>query len=142
MAALCIAAEQVGAAERALEIAVDHAKIRKQFGAPIGSFQAVKHRCADSAVAVEAASSTGLHAAWALNGALEPEWPWASVAKSVCVEASIKVTASTIQVLGGTGFTWEHPIHLYYRRAIASRQWFGSTRSHRERIAARLLANG
>jgi alkylation response protein AidB-like acyl-CoA dehydrogenase len=139
VAALCIAAEQVGVAEHALEIAVAHAGSRKQFGVPIGSFQAVKHRCADVAVAVEAAASTGLHAAWALNGMIEPEQPWASFAKSICVEASVKATSSAIQVLGGLGFTWEHPIHLYYRRAIASRQSFGSTRAHRELIASRLL---
>jgi alkylation response protein AidB-like acyl-CoA dehydrogenase len=142
MAALCIAAEQVGVAERSLEIAVEHAKLRKQFGSPIGSFQAVKHRLADAAVAVESAVNTALHAAWALNGAIEPDQPWASLAKSVCVETSVKVTGNAIQVLGGLGFTWEHPIHLFYRRAIASRQSFGSTRMHRELIASRLLGNG
>ncbi|WP_454883163.1 acyl-CoA dehydrogenase family protein [Sphingomonas oryzagri] len=139
VASLCIAAEQVGIAERALEMAVDHAKLRRQFGVPIGSFQAVKHRCADSAVAVEAALSMALHAAWSLEGGVDPDKPMASLAKAACVEASVKVTASTIQVFGGLGFTWEHPIHLYYRRAVASRQYFGSTRAHRERIAADML---
>jgi len=102
----------------------------------------VKHRLADAAVAVESAVNTALHAAWALNGAIEPDQPWASLAKSVCVETSVKVTGNAIQVLGGLGFTWEHPIHLFYRRAIASRQSFGSTRMHRELIASRLLGNG
>lgn len=142
VAALCCAAEQIGVAERALEIAVEHAATRKQFGSPIGSFQAVKHRCADAAVAVEAAASIGLHAAWTLDGAREPDRPSASFAKSVCVEASVRVTASAIQVLGGLGYTWEHPIHLYYRRAMASRQSFGSTRTHREIIASRIFGNG
>ena len=141
VAVLCVAAEQVGVAERALEIAVEHAKLRVQFGAPIGSFQAVKHRCADAAVAVEAAKATGLHAAWAIDCGIERDQPLASFAKSVCSEASVKVTGSAIQVLGGIGYTWEHPIHLYFRRAISSRQSFGSTSAHRDRIAAQLLDN-
>lgn len=139
IAALCVAAEQVGVAERALEMALEHAKFRKQFGVPIGSFQAVKHRCANAAMAVEAASATALHAAWALDGNWAPDRPMASLAKSICVEASIEVTGSTMQVLGGLGFTWEHPIHLFYRRSIASRQSFGSTFGHREQIASALL---
>jgi alkylation response protein AidB-like acyl-CoA dehydrogenase len=142
MAALCIAAEQVGVAERSLEIMVEHSKIRKQFGVPIGSFQAVKHRCADVAVVVEAATCSAQHAAWSLSRAIEPDQPWASLAKSICVEASVKATSSAIQVLGGLGFTWEHPMHLFYRRSIASRQSFDSTRTHREFIASRLLGDG
>ena len=78
----------------------------------------------------------------ALDGHIESDQALASIAKSVCTEASVKVTASAIQILGGIGFTWEHPIHLYYRRAIASRVLFGSTRDHREMIVARLLGNG
>lgn len=139
IATLCVAAEQLGVAEKAQEIAVEHAKIRQQFGAPIGSFQAVRHRCANVAVAVEGARSTGLYAAWAEGEDVGASKVLVNVAKSVCVEAAVLATGSAIQVLGGVGFTWEHPIHLYYRRAITCRQIYGSTRAHREIIAKELL---
>ena len=142
VAALCIAAEQVGVAERALEIAIEHASIRKQFGAPIGSFQAIKHRCADVAMALEGAVNTGLHAAWALDHKIDPEQPWVSYAKSVCVEASVQATETLIQVLGGVGFTWEHPAHIFYRRAVSSRYLFGTTETHRQHIIASVIRNG
>lgn len=142
VAALCIAAEQVGVAERALEIAIEHACMRKQFGAPIGSFQAIKHRCADVAMVLEGAVNTGQHAAWAIDRAISPDQPWVSYAKSVCVEASIKATACLIQVLGGLGFTWEHPAHIFYRRAVSSRYLFGSTDQHRQRIIASVVGHG
>lgn len=141
VAALCIAAEQVGLAERALELTIEHACMRKQFGAPIGSFQAIKHRCADVAMALEGAVNTGMHAAWAIDQAIRPEQPWASYAKSVCVEASIKAAACLIQVLGGLGFTWEHPGHILYRRAVSSRYLFGSTEQHRQRIIASVVGH-
>lgn len=141
-AALCIAAEQVGGAERALELTIEHANIRKQFGSPIGSFQAIKHRCADVAVALEGAVNTGLHAAWAVDQGIDPERPWVSYAKSVCVEASVKATETLVQVLGGLGFTWEHPAHIFYRRAVSSRYMFGSTEVHRQVIIASVIANG
>ncbi|RFA08528.1 hypothetical protein B7R54_04280 [Subtercola boreus] len=142
VATLCITAEQVGAARRCLEISVEHAASRTQFGRAIGSFQAVKHRCADSAVLVEAASATGLHAAWALQQDAGQQDPVVRSAKSVCSEASVKVAASTIQVLGGIGYTWEHPAHLFYRRAITSRQTMGTTWQHRDDIASQLFARG
>ena len=142
LGALCIAAEQVGVAERALEITIEHACIRKQFGSPIGTFQAIKHRCADVAMALEGAANTGLHAAWALDQGIKPEQPWVSYAKSVCVEASIKATACLIQILGGVGFTWEHPAHIFYRRAVSSRYLFGSTDVHRQRIIESVVGHG
>lgn len=140
-AALCIAAEQVGGAERALELTIEHASIRKQFGSPIGSFQAIKHRCADVAMALEGAVNTGLHAAWALDQGIGSEQPWVSFAKSICVEASVKAAETLIQVLGGVGFTWEHPAHIFYRRAVSSRCLFGSTDAHRQAIIASVIRN-
>lgn len=142
VAALCIAAEQVGVAERALEITIEHACMRKQFGVPIGSFQAIKHRCADVAMVLEGAVNTGQHAAWALDRGISPDQPWVSYAKSVCVEASVKATSCLIQVLGGLGFTWEHPAHIFYRRAVSSRYLFGSTDVHRQRIVASVVGHG
>jgi alkylation response protein AidB-like acyl-CoA dehydrogenase len=139
IATLCIAAEQLGVAEKAQEIAVEHAKIRRQFGAPIWSFQAVRHRCANVAVAVEGARNTGLYAAWAEGEYVGASKVLVNVAKSVCVEAAVLATSNAIQILGGLGFTWEHPIHLYYRRSIACRQIYGSTRAHREVVARELL---
>ncbi|MCU1480941.1 MAG: acyl-CoA dehydrogenase protein [Subtercola sp.] len=139
LALLCISAEQVGAATRCLEISVEHARSRKQFGRAIGSFQAIKHRCADSAVLVDSAAAAGLHAAWVLQQPHEPSAVDADFAKSICVEASVTVAASTIQVLGGIGYTWEHPAHLFYRRAITARQSLGTTWQHRDEIASHLF---
>lgn len=141
IATLCVAAEQVGVAEKAQEIAVEHATIRKQFGMPIGSFQAVKHRCANVAMALEGALNTGLYAAWAQDTEIGASDKLVNIAKSVCVETSVSSTANAIQILGGLGFTWEHPMHFYYRRAISSRQIFGSTRLHREIVAGELVDN-
>lgn len=139
IATLCIAAEQLGVAEKAQDIAVEHASIRKQFGAPIGSFQAIKHRCANVAMALDGARNMGFYAAWADEAEIGASEKLVNIAKSVCVEASVSSTENAIQVLGGLGFTWEHPIHLYYRRAISSRQIFGSTRFHREIVARELI---
>jgi alkylation response protein AidB-like acyl-CoA dehydrogenase len=144
IATIALAAEQAGGAQRMLELAVEYAKIRIQFGRTIGSFQAVKHRCAEMAVDVEAARSAAYHAIW--TAAKEPGDDElaiaASIAHSCCSEAFNRVAASCIQVHGGIGFAWEHPAHLYYRRAKSSELLFGSPAGHRRRLAALLDAAG
>jgi alkylation response protein AidB-like acyl-CoA dehydrogenase len=139
VASVGLAAEQVGGAERCLELAVEHAKRREQFGRPIGSFQAVKHRCADVLVVVEAAKSAAMYAAWALSCDEVDQTAAASVAKACCSDAFSEAAKSAIQVHGGLGFTWEHPAHLFLRRAISSRELFGSPALHRERVLTRLI---
>ncbi len=137
---VALAAEQVGGAQKCLEMSTEYAKTRLQFGRPIGSFQAIKHRCADMLVEVEFAKSAAYHAAFrAAGGGEEGEiLAAAGVAKSYCSEAYFDVTAETIQVHGGMGFTWEHPAHLYFKRARSSSALFGSPIEHRERLADHL----
>lgn len=134
LALIALAAEQLGAAARCLDMAVDYAKGRIQFGRAIGSFQAVKHRCADMLVLVEGARSAVSHAA----GCKEPAELAiaASVAKMVCSEALLSVAVDTMRVHGGIGFTWEHDAHLYFRRAKSSELMFGDPHHHAERLAA------
>jgi alkylation response protein AidB-like acyl-CoA dehydrogenase len=129
------AAEQVGAAQRALEMSVEYAKLRVQFGRPIGSFQAIKHKCADMFLAVESARSAAQHAAWAADTAPDQFGVAASIAKAHCSEAFARIAADNIQIHGGIGFTWEHPAHLYFRRARSSQIMFGPPSYHRELIA-------
>ncbi|MCH5675576.1 acyl-CoA dehydrogenase family protein [Streptomyces gilvus] len=133
--AVALAAEQVGVASRALEMAVEYAKVRHQFGRAIGSFQAVKHLLADSLMEVESARAAAYAALLsAQNG--EGDLPMAaSLAKSLCSDASVKVTQDNIQVHGGIGFTWEHPAHLYFKRAKTSQLLLGDSAYHRELLA-------
>ncbi|WP_407839629.1 acyl-CoA dehydrogenase family protein [Streptomyces sp. DSM 116496] len=133
LACTALAAEQAGAAARALEVTVRYAKERVQFGRPIGSFQAVKHRLADLHTAVEGARSLALAAA-AADAAPEG----AAAAKSACSEAYAYVAGEMIQLHGGIGITWEHEAHEYFKRAHGSALLFGSPAAHRERLAARL----
>jgi alkylation response protein AidB-like acyl-CoA dehydrogenase len=139
MGALAIAAESLGAAERATELAVEYAKSREQFGRPIGSFQAVKHRAADMLVDVESLRSAVYYAAWAT----EREQPSASLAismaKAFSSDAFRRVTQSAIQIHGGIGFTWESDMHIFFKRAKANEVAFGDATFHRERVA-QLLA--
>jgi alkylation response protein AidB-like acyl-CoA dehydrogenase len=138
LAAVALAAEQVGGAQRVLDMAVDYAKVRVQFGRPIGSFQAIKHRCADMLVEVEAARSAAWYAGWAASEN-DPELPAvASLAKSYCSEAYFHAAAGNIQIHGGIGFTWEHPAHLYFKRAKSSELLFGDPAYHRELLVQRL----
>ncbi|MEZ4293235.1 MAG: acyl-CoA dehydrogenase family protein [Myxococcota bacterium] len=133
-----LVAEQTGAAARCLELATDYAKSRYQFGRPIGSFQAIKHHCADLLVEVELMRSAAWHASLvAASGEGDLETA-VRQAKSFCSEAGFAVAAQTIQIHGGMGFTWEHPAHLYLKRAKSSETLFGSPLQHRERIAERL----
>ncbi len=134
--ALC--AEMTGGAQRVLDLSVAHAKERKQFGKPIGSFQAVAHKCADMLVRVEGARSATYYAAWALANGL-PEADTAScLAKAYCSDAYAQVAGDAIQIHGGLGFTWEEDPHLYFRRAKTSEHLLGDAAWHRE-LAARAL---
>jgi alkylation response protein AidB-like acyl-CoA dehydrogenase len=130
-----LAAEQVGGSQKALDLAVEYAQVRVQFGRPIGSFQAIKHLCADMLLDVELARSV---AAWAATEASRPDGDLggaAALAQATCSEAFARVAAATIQVHGGIGFTWEHPAHLYYRRARASEAFLGHPGRHLEAVA-------
>lgn len=138
LACTALAAEQVGAAERCLEITVAHAGDRIQFGRPIGSFQAVKHRLADAYVLVESARSAALGAAFAAAEGSPELTRCASVAKSVCSEAFSAVAGEMIQLHGGIGITWEHDAHRYFKRAHGSARLFGPPAWHRGRLAAGL----
>jgi alkylation response protein AidB-like acyl-CoA dehydrogenase len=132
-AALC--AEMVGGMQRTLDITVEYAKTRKQFGKPIGMFQAVQHHCADMYLETESARSAVYYAAWALEQNAPDAARAVSIAKLYTSEASRTVGNRGIQVHGGMGFTWENDLHLYYRRAKASETAFGDATFHRERLA-------
>ncbi|MFC9683944.1 acyl-CoA dehydrogenase family protein [Streptomyces sp. NPDC056948] len=138
LACAALAAEQVGAAERCLEMTVAYAKERVQFGRPIGSFQAVKHRLADAYVLVESARSAALGAAFAADAGAPDLARHTAVAKSVCSEAFTAVAGETIQLHGGIGITWEHDAHRYFKRAHGAGMLFGSSAHHRRRLAAGL----
>src|SRR5581483_3121582 len=139
LAAVALAAEQVGGAQKVLEMAVEYAKVRVQFGRPIGSFQAIKHKCADMLLEVESAKSAAYYAGWCASE-LNDELPSvASLAKAYCSEAYFHAAAENIQIHGGIGFTWEHPAHLYFRRAKSSELLFGDPAYHRELLARRIL---
>ncbi|OAA18300.1 acyl-CoA dehydrogenase [Frankia sp. EI5c] len=135
LVAAALAAEQAGGAAAALEMAVEYAKIRVQFGRPIGSFQAIKHRCADLLCEIEAAR-VAAEAATAMLAAGDPEGPLAaSLAAAWCATAYTHAAKENIQIHGGIGFTWEHPAHLYLRRAKTAELLFGTPARHRARVA-------
>ena len=137
-AAVALSAEQVGGAQACLEMAVSYAKVRKQFGRPIGSFQAIKHKCADMLAQVESARSAAYYAGWAVSEDNEERPLMASLAKSYCSESYFFSAAENIQIHGGIGFTWEHNAHLYFKRAKSSELLFGDPSFHREKIAVQL----
>jgi alkylation response protein AidB-like acyl-CoA dehydrogenase len=138
LARIALAAEQVGAAERCLDMSVEYAKVRKQFGRPIGSFQAIKHKCADMLMMVESARSAAFYAS-ALAGQGEPDLEEAaSSAKAFCSDTFFHCAAENIQIHGGIGFTWEHAAHMYFKRAKATEALFGAPSFHRERVAKRM----
>jgi alkylation response protein AidB-like acyl-CoA dehydrogenase len=137
LAAVALAAEQVGGAQRVLDMAVDYAKTRVQFGKPIGSFQAIKHKCADMFLEVESARSAAYYGGFVAQDV--DELPVAaSLAKAYCSEAYLHAAAENIQIHGGIGFTWEHPAHLYFKRAKSSELLFGDPAYHRELLAQRI----
>ena len=129
-----LALELVGVGQRALDMSVAYANERTQFGRPIGSFQAIKHKCVDIMVAVETARSLAYYAAWAVGEDADDAGSAAAMAKAYCGEMAKTVTSEAIQVHGGVGFTWEHDLHLYYRRALAADAAFGAAPAHRETI--------
>ncbi|MEM9561762.1 MAG: acyl-CoA dehydrogenase family protein [Actinomycetota bacterium] len=138
LGAVALAAEQVGGAQFVLEMAVQYAKDRVQFGRPIGSFQAIKHKCADMLLEVESAKSAAYYGLWCA-AEMNDELPSvASLAKSYCSEAYFHAAAENIQIHGGIGFTWEHPAHLYFKRAKSSELLFGDPAYHRELLAQRI----
>jgi alkylation response protein AidB-like acyl-CoA dehydrogenase len=138
LAAVALAAEQVGGAQRCLDTAVEYAKTRIQFGRPIGSFQAIKHKCADMLLEVESSKSAAYYAGWAAAEDSDELPVVASLAKSYCSEAYFHAAAENIQIHGGIGFTWEHPAHLYFKRAKSSELLFGDPAYHRELLAQRI----
>jgi alkylation response protein AidB-like acyl-CoA dehydrogenase len=135
LGAVFSSAEMLGGAERVLEFSVEYAKDRVQFGRPIGSFQAVKHRCADMLVDVEGMRSSVYWAAWCLSADDPESSVAASTAKVWGADASKRVMASALQVHGGIGFTWEHDLHFYMKRAQVDQLSFGDASYHRERLA-------
>jgi alkylation response protein AidB-like acyl-CoA dehydrogenase len=137
-ALVAISAELCGVAQRAMEMSVEYAKTRQQFGRPIGSYQAVSHKCADMLVQVESAKSLTYYAAWAVDNDV-PEAPLAAaMAKAYASDAARQVTGAAIQVHGGIGFTWEHDMHLYVKRAKWGETMLGDAVYHRERVAQAL----
>ena len=137
-ALVAISAELCGTAQRAMEMSVDYASTRQQFGRPIGSYQAVSHKCADMLVQVESAKSLTYYAAWAVDNDVPEASLAAAMAKAYASDAARLVTGAAIQVHGGIGFTWEHDIHLYFKRAKWGETTLGDAAFHRERVAQAL----
>src|SRR5213592_14083 len=139
-AALGAAAEMLGAARRCLDMAVAYAKVREQFGQPIGSFQAIRHKCAEMLLEVENSHAAVYYAAWALDAKAEDAELAPSVAKAYVGDAARRVCGEAIQVHGGIGFTWEYDLHLYFKRAKALEAMYGDADHHRELIVRRVAA--
>jgi alkylation response protein AidB-like acyl-CoA dehydrogenase len=136
---VALAAESVGVAARVLEIAVDHARTRQQFGRPIGAFQAVSHQLAQAFLEIETARSLVYWAGWAVAGQEADAPVAAALAKARATQAAVGSCERAIQVLGGAGFTWDHPLHRYYKRALANWELMGTASELRARAAAGIL---
>ena len=132
---VAVAAEQVGGALEVLDLVLEHVTSRRQFGQPIGSFQAIQHKCADLVVDIEAARSAAYFAERALAEQAPEAVVAAELAKSFCSDMYRRVTDAAVQIFGGMGMTWEHPIHLYLKRARSSEILFGTPAQHREVLA-------
>jgi alkylation response protein AidB-like acyl-CoA dehydrogenase len=137
---VALAAESTGIAQRTLEMAVAYAKDRQQFGRPIGSYQAVSHRCAQMLLEAENSRSAVYGAAWAADAEPESLPRAASIAKAYASDAGWRVPDASIQVHGGIGFTWEHDLHFFLKRGRANASMFGDAKWHRERVADAVLA--
>jgi alkylation response protein AidB-like acyl-CoA dehydrogenase len=137
-AAVALSNEMMGGAQKVLEMSVEYAKVRVQFGRPIGSFQAIKHKCADMLLEVESGKSAAYYAAWAAAEDNEELPVAASLAKAYCSDAYFHAAAENIQIHGGIGFTWEHDAHLYFKRAKSSEILLGDATYHRELLAQRI----
>ena len=140
IAVVLLATEQVGGAQRCLERTVEYVNIRFQFGRPVGSFQAVKHRCADMLLEVESARSAAYYALWALAEGADDAAISVDLAKAYCSEAYWIAASDSIQLHGGIAFTWEHDAHLYYRRAKSTSLLFGTPTERWDAVAEKLLA--
>jgi alkylation response protein AidB-like acyl-CoA dehydrogenase len=140
LARIALASEALGGAERVLEMTTAYAKERVQFGRPIGSFQAIKHRLADMMIEVEAAKSAAWYAACVADERREELAEAAAIAKSYCCDAFFDCAANAIQLHGGIGFTWEHDAHLYFKRARAAATLLGSPAWQRERLVRRFAS--
>ncbi len=138
---VAIAAESTGLAQRTMEMAVEYAKDRQQFGRPIGAYQAVSHRCAQMLLETENSRSAVYGAAWAADAEPESLPLAASMAKAYASDAGWRVPDASIQVHGGIGFTWEHDLHFFLKRGKANAAMFGTASWHRERVADRVLAD-
>lgn len=137
LAAVALACEQVGGTQACLDMSVEYAKLRHQFGRPIGSFQAIKHLCADMLLETESARSAAYSAAWAIADGDDDLPAVASLAKAYCSDAYFNAARNTIQIHGGVGFTWEHNAHLYFKRAKSSELFLGDPTYHREQYLQR-----
>lgn len=137
-ARVALAAEQVGGAQRCLDMAVRYAKSRQQFGRPIGGFQAVKHRCANMYVNVQSARAALRHAAWAHAERPEAFESASRMVAAIASEAFYQVAAQNIQIHGAIGYTWEHDAHLYLKRAMSSARLLGTPAEHRDVVASRI----
>ena len=142
LASLALAAEAVGGAARCVEEVVGYARTRRQFGRPIGSFQAVKHRCAEMQVRLEGATAAVRHGARVAAEGGEDLALLSSVVKTYATESYFRTAADAIQLFGGIGFTWEHFAHLHFKRAKSAELMFGSPRDHRKAIADAVLGAG
>jgi alkylation response protein AidB-like acyl-CoA dehydrogenase len=138
LAAVALAAEQVGGAQRCLDMTVEYTKERVQFGRVIGSFQSIKHKCADMLVKVESARSAAYYAGWAASTDDAELSVLASLAKAYCSEAYFFCAADSIQIHGGVGFTWEYDVHMHFKRAKAGEHLLGTPTYHRELIAKQI----
>jgi alkylation response protein AidB-like acyl-CoA dehydrogenase len=138
LAAIALAAEMVGGAQRCLDMSVSYAKTRHQFDRPIGSFQVIKHKCADMLMDIETARTAAYYAGWAAAANSEELPVVASMAKAHCSEAFFHAAAENIQIHGGIGYTWEHDAHLYFKRAASSELLFGDPAYHREQLVQRI----
>ncbi len=138
-AKVAMCAEMCGGAQRVLEMSVEYAKVREQFGKPIGSFQAIQHKCANMMVQTESAKSATYYAAWAVANNVPEAHLAACMAKAYCSDAYRFVSGEGIQIHGGIGFTWEHDMHLYFKRAKGSEVTFGDATWNRELVAQLVL---
>jgi alkylation response protein AidB-like acyl-CoA dehydrogenase len=134
-AAVAVAADSLGGAERALELAVEYVKVREQFGRAVGSFQAVQHMAAEAVARIEPARALLWYAAWAFDARPREAPLAAAMAKARCTDVFRDVARTAIEMHGGIGFTWEHDIHLYWKRALANWSAFGDAHAHRARVA-------
>jgi alkylation response protein AidB-like acyl-CoA dehydrogenase len=138
LAAVALSAEQVGGAQKCLDMSVGYAKERTQFGRPIGSFQAIKHKCADMMVEVESARSAAYYAACVIAEESDELASCASLAKAYCSDTYFHCAAEAIQIHGGVGFTWEYDVHLHFKRAKSGESFLGDPAHHRELVARQI----